>query len=511
MISVIRTNFYLGSCLGLLLGGAGCGVVSRPVLVGLPPVPISAPAPTSLLVPVPPPPPVVPVDALIRALLDTTAAGAHTTDTRRNLQAGADVRALYGQAGVPRWTAPTDTLGTNATAALAQLARAPDYGLRPIDYGLPRLLALRDSLALVQLPTAALAPRTRQQARFDVYLSDAVLGFMRDLRRGRLRAYVLTAREKAAGSANRPAAALRAALATGRVPQAMLAGQPTNREYRQLQLALARWLVRLGSPDSVARHQARFEQVALNLERWRWDPIPLAEDEYLLINLPAFELQVVACDSVRRRYRVIVGKSLTPTPTLSSRIRYFTLAPTWNVPYSIATQEMLPRLKEDPGYLADNNLELYDGRNRPRNPWRIDWGPVTERNFVYNIRQSSSCDNALGGIVFRFPNAHSVYLHDTPQRRLFARPNRAFSHGCIRLENPRELAAYLLRREGHREPLPSPAAARRASPQNVTFARPMPIYIRYATCTAERGRLRFLPDIYQRDEELRQALFGVLP
>ncbi|WP_210518919.1 L,D-transpeptidase family protein [Hymenobacter terricola] len=492
----------LGGCLGLWLAGAGCGAVSRPVLTSAPPEePVVAAAPA-----LPEPPPVPSVAALIQAELDTSAGGARAADGRLGLQAGAEVRALYRLAGAPAWTA-ADSLGGNAAAALALLARAPEHGLRPTDYGLPRLLALRDSLA----PAAASAPdaaaRARRLARFDVYLSDAVLAFMRDLRRGRLRPYTALVREKAG---QHPAMALRAALVAGRVPQAMLAGQPANREYRQLQQALARWLARLGSPDSVARHQARYEQVALNLERWRWEPIG-RDDEYLLINLPAFELQVVACDSVLRRFRVIVGKPETPTPTLSSRIKYFTLAPTWNVPYSIASQEMLPRLKEDPGFLNDNNLELYDGRNRRRNPWRIDWERVTEQTFVYNIRQSAAFDNALGSIVFRFPNAHSVYLHDTPYRRLFALPNRALSHGCIRLEHPRELAAYLLRREGRRDPLPSPAEAREADPQDVTFTRPMPVYIRYATCSAEKGRLRFLPDIYQRDEVLRQALFGTLP
>jgi murein L,D-transpeptidase YcbB/YkuD len=208
---------------------------------------------------------------------------------------------------------------------------------------------------------------------------------------------------------------------------------------------------------------------------------------------------------------VIVGKPETPTPTLNSRIKFFTLAPQWNVPHSIASQEMLPRLKDDPGYLADNNLELYDGRNRLRNPWRIDWEPVTAQSFAYVIRQSSCCDNALGNIVFRFPNPYSVYLHDTHQRQLFARPARALSHGCIRLEHPRELAVFLLRREGRRDPLPNPAEAREAGPQDVHFNRPMPLYIRYATCAVDKGRLRFLPDIYQLDEPLRQALFGTLP
>ncbi|WP_460504338.1 L,D-transpeptidase family protein, partial [Hymenobacter agri] len=192
-------------------------------------------------------------------------------------------------------------------------------------------------------------------------------------------------------------------------------------------------------PDSaVARHRGRFERVALNLERWRAQPI--TEPEYLLVNIPAFELQVLRHDTVLRRARVIVGKPATPTPTLSSRLNYFTLAPVWNVPYSIASQEMLPRLQDDPGFLVESNLAVYDGRGRRRNPWRIAWGEVTAATFRYTVQQEAGPRNVLGNYVFHFPNPYQVYLHDTPERYLFAQAARALSHGCIRVERPRELA-----------------------------------------------------------------------
>ncbi|WP_226930112.1 L,D-transpeptidase family protein [Hymenobacter siberiensis] len=193
--------------------------------------------------------------------------------------------------------------------------------------------------------------------------------------------------------------------------------------------------------------------MALNLERWRWDGIP--EPEYILINLPAYELEVIARDSVQRRHRVVVGKPETPTPTLSSRLSHFTLAPDWHVPHSIATQEMLPRLKKDPGYLYRNNYRLTDAQGRGRNPWHINWSRVTKENFSYTIRQSPCCDNALGNIVFRFANPYAIYVHDTPARALFKASRRALSHGCIRLQNPMLLAAYLLRREGRPVQLPT--------------------------------------------------------
>lgn len=410
-----------------------------------------------------------------------------------NWRAGPALRAFYEETPAPVWT-QADTLTRPARATLALLVQAYAYGLQPADYGLPALLVLRDSLAGPG-PAAARRP---QLARFDVYLTDAVLAFAHDVQHGRQH------RESAPVVA---AGQLRAALAAGAWPAALLAGQPTNREYRQLQQALAQWLAQPPGPaDSVvARHRSRFERIALNLERWRAEPI--TEPEYLLVNIPAFELLVLGHDTVKRRARVIVGKPATPTPTLRSRIKYFTLAPVWNVPYSIASQEMLPRLQDDPGFLAESNLAVFDGRGRRRNPWRIDWGEVTEQAFKYTIQQEAGPRNVLGNVVFHFPNPHLVYLHDTPERHLFAQADRALSHGCIRVERPRELAAWLLRREGNPTPLPAPAQARQGPPQDVLLRRPLPIFIRYATCTAENGRLRFYQDIYGQDQVLREALY----
>ena len=484
---------------GLLLAGAGCD--STPARA---PLAAARDLTTSR-----PPPPATPVAPLLRALLDTTAAGsARAADARRGLRAGAAVRAFFGPNPEPVWTAAPAGLNADATAALTLLAGAADHGLRPADYGLARLHALRDSLARPGPAADAPAQTARQQAHLELYLSDAVLRFMHDVGRGRLRAHVVPARERAAGPAGQPTVVLRAGLGRHAVPAAMLAGQPANREYRELQRALARWLRQPVAPDSAADHRTRFEQAALNLERWRWNPLAL-DSTYLLINIPAYELVVVARGTVARRHRVIVGQPATPTPVLSSTIRYFTLAPGWHVPRSIATGEILPAIKRDARYLERHNMALYDRRGRQLNPARVAWARVTAQNFAYTIRQSSGCDNALGNIVFRFANPYSVYLHDTPVRQFFRYPDRALSHGCIRLEHPLALAAYLLGREGNRTRLPTEdECARQPDSRDIHLARPMPLYVRYATCTGENGDLRFFPDVYRRDETLRRALFG---
>ncbi|MBD2715539.1 L,D-transpeptidase family protein [Microvirga sp. STR05] len=444
----------------------------------------------------------VPVADLIRQLLDTAAAPG--AGLQRSLQAGPDVRALYGAGFQPLWTTSLDSVTADARAALALLARAPEYGLRTTDYHWLRLQALRDSL---RRPAPA-GSRARQQARLEVFLSDAALRFMHDLSTGRLRPSARPEANPADGAAWEPVRALREALGRGAVPMAMLSGQPRHREYRQLQEALASWLAAPVPPDSAAWHQARYELAAVNLERWRWTARS-ADSSYILLNIPAYELLVLSADSVVRRHRVVVGQPRTPTPTLSSRITHFTLAPDWHVPHSIATREILPHLKADAGYLALNNYSLYDAQGRFVDARQINWQAITAKNFRYTVRQSAGCDNALGNIVFRFANPYSVYLHDTPVRQIFDRPDRALSHGCMRLQAPLSLAAYLMRREGRTVRLPTEAeCARQTVSRTVYLRRPMPLHICYATCTAERGRLRFFADIYHRDEVLRRALFG---
>ncbi|MBC6990540.1 L,D-transpeptidase family protein [Hymenobacter sp. BT491] len=445
------------------------------------------------------------VSQLIRAMLDTSALSRTAPGARPALQAGSYVHTFYGAEPAPAWTAGTDSITTEATAALTLLAQAKSYGLQPENYAILHLSSLRDSLRF-----AASAGRNARQARFDVALSDAVLRFMLDLHRGRLRIYTPSPLEKATKRVFQPADTLREALAARRVVAAVLACQPPTHEYQRLQKALAQWLREPVAPDSAYQQQSHYEQAALNLERWRWEAF--AAPDYVLINLPAYELYVVSGDSVLRRHRIIIGKPQTPSPTLSSAISYFTLAPDWHVPRSIATKEILPRLQADAGYLARNNYALYDTRGRPLDPYQINWRQVTPASFAYTIRQSAGCDNALGNIVFRFANPYSVYLHDTPVRQLFAQPVRALSHGCIRVEQPMQLAAYLLQREGRAVNLPSEAeCALQPRPQDVRLRQPMPLHIRYFTCAAEGGKLRFYNDVYRLDAGLRQALFAAAP
>jgi murein L,D-transpeptidase YcbB/YkuD len=217
--------------------------------------------------------------------------------------------------------------------------------------------------------------------------------------------------------------------------------------------------------------QDRFVQLALNLDRLRQDPP--GDSTYLLITLPAFTLQVFEAGMPVQTHRVIIGKADMPTPTLSSRITHFVIAPEWNVPYSIATREMLPRIKADPAYLAQNNLAVYDARNAPVDPSAVAWHTLSETHFPYLLKQLPGCDNALGNLLFYFPNPYSIYLHDTPGRGAFNATHRALSHGCIRVENPLGLARKLLQLD-HRGELPaSPGAAAGPAPAARAGAHPL--------------------------------------
>ena len=165
--------------------------------------------------------------------------------------------------------------------------------------------------------------------------------------------------------------------------------------------------------------------VLANMEMWRWEPRDMGE-ERVEVNVPDFTLKVTQGDEVVHRARVIVGKPATPTAIFSNQIKYLLVNPAWNVPVSIIKKEMMPKLAQDPDYLTRAGFE------------------VTEKNGVMTVRQPPGERNALGHILFMFPNEHSIYLHDTPSRGLFASERRAFSHGCVRVDEPMRLGELVM-------------------------------------------------------------------
>ena len=262
------------------------------------------------------------------------------------------------------------------------------------------------------------------------------------------------------------------------------------------------------------RVERRVEQLELNLERWRWLPEDLGR-RHIIINIPAFQLEVVEEEAVLLATRVVVGRRYHRTPVFSDTMRYIVLNPYWHVPRGIAAEELLPEVRQDPSYLARHKLRVFpssDPDAREVDPTTVDWSAITPATFSFQLRQDPGPLNALGRVKFMFLNKFNVYLHDTPARPLFERPRRDFSHGCVRIQNPIELAVYLLRRDPrwNRDVLLS--ALDDAVDRTVPLPEPMPIHILYWTAWADRdGTIQFRRDIHGQDALLWKALRAAPP
>jgi len=190
----------------------------------------------------------------------------------------------------------------------------------------------------------------------------------------------------------------------------------------------------------------RIRQVELNLERWRWIPRVLG-DPHVLVNIPGFDLTLVRGGTAEWHTRIVAGKAFTPTPVFSDRIVEVVINPPWNVPESIALTEYLPELQKDNTALTRHGLRLLRGSEedaREVDPTKVDWNALADGQFPYRLRQDPGPENALGRVKFQLTNGFNVYLHDTPSRGLFGKSDRGLSHGCMRVENPVDLAKRVL-------------------------------------------------------------------
>lgn len=257
---------------------------------------------------------------------------------------------------------------------------------------------------------------------------------------------------------------------------------------------------------------ARVRQIELNLERWRWLPGDLG-DLHLRVNLPAFGLTAFAGGRQELAMAVVIGRQGWGTPLFHGEVDQIVLNPEWNVPEAIATREILPEARRDPGYLAREGYEVLTGWEADAllvDPSTIDWRQVEPESFRYRFRQPPGPRNALGRVKFVFPNRHSIYLHDTPAREVFRRSVRAVSHGCIRVEKARELALWALRREGGWDGDRLEAAIASGETRWLRLARPLPVFLLYWTAfppdEPDAGPLHFRADLYGVDRALADAL-----
>lgn len=250
----------------------------------------------------------------------------------------------------------------------------------------------------------------------------------------------------------------------------------------------------------------RLAQIVIQLERRRWLNKPLG-DRHILVNIPAFTAYVVDHGKVSFETRVVVGKAGkdTRTPEFSDVMTHMIVNPRWNVPKSIATKEYLPLLKKNPNAVGYFQLRDRSGRLVSRD--EVDFSALSEEEFPFDMIQPPSDSNALGKVKFMFPNKFNIYLHDTPAKSLFNRTARAYSHGCVRVARPFDLAYFLLEKEVSDPKGYFHRVLATGEETRIDLSEHVPVHIVYHTAWADpKGRINYRADIYGRDRRIREAL-----
>ncbi|HEY3569279.1 MAG TPA: L,D-transpeptidase family protein [Thermoanaerobaculia bacterium] len=500
-----------------------------------------------------PPPPSLPqtLQVILRARIPTSGKPPELPAAGGSFRAAPDLPCFYDRRQhAPAWI-DDKGLRPEADELIAALADAPADGLDPERY---RLADLRQRLA-----QARSAPAPGDLAEIDLRLTDAFLGFAADLYNGAVNPDLLYSDCRIDLPETDLAAALESALTGGHLRQAIAALAPPHAGYKALKTALAQYraltarggwpAVPEGPPlkpgdrgERVAALRARLEasgelapnaspaeardlfdaplqaalvkfqdqhgldadgklgkgtlaalnvpagqrvrQIEINLDRWRWLPRDLGE-RYIMVNIAGFHLDLIENGQPALSMKVVAGKPTTRTPMFSGRMTNVVLNPYWNVPPDIARKEVLPKIAREPGYAEKEGLEVRG----------------TE------VRQRPGPKNALGRVKFLFPNRFNVYLHDTPSRSLFSRTVRGFSHGCIRIEKPVELAEYLLQDDPKWTPEKIAATINKGRETWITIPRPLPVHLVYWTAWVDdAGTLQLRDDLYGRDKPLLKIL-----
>ena len=247
------------------------------------------------------------------------------------------------------------------------------------------------------------------------------------------------------------------------------------------------------------------DKIRVNLERMRWIPEYFFQGEAVLVNVPSFQLVYRKGADTLFTTKVIVGTIKHQTPVFTASLSYLVFSPYWNIPPSIARNETLPAIRKNSGYLQRNNMEVVNAAGQPISSSQVNWNA---KPFPYLIRQKPGESNALGQVKFMFPNPNNVYLHDTPAKQLFEQDVRTFSHGCIRMQQPRDFAELLLKNKGDWTSEKVGLAMGQGKEEIVNLPYKIPVGIVYFTFLVDAGgQPRFFADVYRRDAELL-ALLG---
>jgi len=251
--------------------------------------------------------------------------------------------------------------------------------------------------------------------------------------------------------------------------------------------------------------ETRVNQLRASLERMRWVFRDLPDD-FVIVDIAGFHAYLVEDGEEVWSTRVQVGKPYHATPIFKDSMRYIDFNPTWTIPPGILRKETLPAIRRDPSYLSRNNMSVVSHAGKIVDPSTIDWAATASKGFPHMIRQEPGPHNALGRVKFMFPNKYMVYLHDTPSKGLFARSERAFSHGCIRTQNPFDLAELLLKDQGwDRQRIDQVIESRKTT--RVNLSEPLTVMLLYWTAEVDAdGTAFFRKDVYNRDAPIIEGL-----
>lgn len=439
--------------------------------------------------------------AIAIALVSAVACGPDDRTVRRAVQHALDASAAAIEpeiaSAVAEWYAASGMRltwdGRRAEGSLAGFEAALlSHGLDPEHYGWAAIAAGR---ANARGSSAQGGERLHEEALLDIRTTAAILHAGRDVALGQVRPDAVRRGWLPARPVPELVGSLTQARNEGDLSSWLDRLAPVHPEYAQLR----RWLAEL-RPTGPSSH---VDRVRANLDRWRWVPDDFGS-RHIVVNVPEFVLRARERGETVLDMRVVVGKpNGHETPLFSAAIETVVFNPYWNIPESIVLSETVPALTKDPEYLERQNIEVLKVSAKGTShvdPRDVDWSDPDALR-VLHIRQQPGDGNALGQVKFLFPNQHAVYLHDTPSKALFARDSRAFSHGCVRVADPRALAEYVL--EGTIDGTPQRIAhlLDRDDEAHVAVREGIPVHLVYFTVVAgPDGQPRFLKDIYRIDE-----------
>jgi len=488
---------------------------------------------------------------------------------------------LYKQRSFsPQWSSSQKWLTQGDSLSLF-IQNARLYGLFPTDYHSHQLLKIKNAFAKDTFQDKE-TKDAANWARADLMLSDALINLFHDIKLGRLPNDSITLRKDSVLTEEFVSSKFNAAASGLSLDIIIPTLEPKHAGYRQLKEAVinfldgasfmaitpivfpnknreelknevAKRLFEIGYIDSLTApadslklaailkkfqkdkrltadgkigaqtirllnlsDQEKFHRIAITMDRYKMLPDSMPQ-KYIWVNIPSYSLRLMNEDTLVLSSKVVVGKPITRTPVLTSAVSEMITYPQWTIPASIIEKEILPGMKKDTGYLRKKGYSLLNSNNEEVSPDSVNWTKY-KKTIPYKVIQGSGDDNALGVLKFNFYNKYSVYLHDTNQRSFFGFDSRAFSHGCVRVQEWEKMAYFIMNNENsvvgnNIKPKPIPVDSlshwlQVKEKHSIPIRLKLPVFIRYFTCEATNGQISFFEDIYDEDKKMSELLFA---